>query len=135
MVADSSHPAVEDHIRAVYDVLHEIEAAEKPMIKVFNKLDLADPDRVGELLRDNAQSVAVSAKTGEGLWALLEEIDLRLAPTRSRVTLRIPQSMAGMVSKVMQSGRIFSREYDGNEIILDAEIDKSFENQVLKYIA
>ncbi|MBI5094292.1 MAG: GTPase HflX [Candidatus Hydrogenedentes bacterium] len=135
VVSDASHPAVDDHTRAVYDVLHEIEAAEKPTIKVYNKVDIADPDRVSALLRNNGRSVAVSAKTGEGLEALLAEIDHQLAPTRSRVTLRIPQSMAGVVSRVRECGRVLSQSYEGNEIILDAEIDRSFENQVLKYIA
>jgi GTP-binding protein HflX len=38
-VVDVSHPEFEDQIRTVEQTLHEIEAANKPVIMVFNKID------------------------------------------------------------------------------------------------
>ncbi|MEC3881861.1 GTPase HflX [Parapedobacter sp. 10938] len=38
-VVDISHPSFEDHIRAVNETLKELEALDKPVITVFNKID------------------------------------------------------------------------------------------------
>ncbi|MDJ1468446.1 GTPase HflX [Cytophagaceae bacterium DM2B3-1] len=43
-VVDISHPSFEDHIEVVNTTLAEIGAADKPMVLVFNKLDLYKPE-------------------------------------------------------------------------------------------
>ncbi len=53
-VVDISHPNFEDHINSVNNILQEIEGANKPVIMVFNKIDvykhqtIADDDLVTE---------------------------------------------------------------------------------------
>jgi GTP-binding protein HflX len=42
-VADASDPQLEEHIEAVHHILAQLALHEKPMIMVFNKMDLADP--------------------------------------------------------------------------------------------
>jgi len=43
-VVDISHPGFEEQIEVVNDTLKDIEAADKPMLLVFNKIDLYNPD-------------------------------------------------------------------------------------------
>ncbi|WP_375419062.1 GTPase HflX [uncultured Hymenobacter sp.] len=43
-VVDISHPAFEEQIAVVNDTLRDIEAADKPMLLVFNKIDQYRPD-------------------------------------------------------------------------------------------
>ena len=43
-VVDISHPAFEEQIAVVNDTLRDIEAADKPMLLVFNKMDQYRPD-------------------------------------------------------------------------------------------
>jgi len=135
LVADAAHPAVEDHTRAVHDVLEEIGADDKPILMAFNKIDVAAGSRVRHLTWRHQPSVAVSARTGEGLNDLLEEIDRQLAATHRRVTVRIPQSQAGLVSRIHQSGRVLSQRYEDNAIILEAEVDHALEGQLRDYLA
>jgi len=135
LVADAAHPAVEDHVRAVYEVLREIEAGDKPMLTVFNKIDVAEPPSVQGLLGGHQPSVAVSALTGEGLDHLREAVDAQLSATHHRVTVRIPQSQAGLVSRIHQSGRVLSERYEDNSIILEAEVDHALEGQLADYLA
>ncbi len=135
LVADASHPAVEDHIRAVYDVLEEIEALDKPMAIVLNKTDIAEDDRVGQLARAGGIRLAVSARTGEGCEELLETIDRLMSSNRSRVKLRIPQSEARLVARVYKAGQVYHQEYDGNDIVLEAEIDRELEGLLEGYFA
>lgn len=135
LVADAAHPAVEDHIRAVYDVLEEIEAGDKPILMAFNKIDVAAVPDVQHLTWRHQPSVAVSARTGEGLDDLLQEVDRQLAATHRRVTVRIPQSQAGLVSRIHQSGRVLSQRYEDNAIIVEAEVDHALEGQLADYLA
>ena len=135
MVLDSAHPALEEHVRAVRDVLGEIEALGKPTLTVFNKSDVANPDRVDQLMHETPDSVALSARTGAGIDALLKVIDERLAMTRNRVTLRIPQSRAGLVSRLYDAGCVLSENYDGDMIVLEAEVDADMEGQYTEFVA
>ena len=38
-IVDISHESFEDHINSVHQILHEIDAHQKPMILIFNKID------------------------------------------------------------------------------------------------
>jgi GTP-binding protein HflX len=135
LVADAAHAGVEDHVRAVYDVLEEIGALDKPILMVLNKIDIAESDRVAQLMRGGGPRVAVSALTGEGCEKLLAEIERLLGATRSRVRLRIPQSEAGLVARVYRAGQVFRQDYEGNDIVLEAEIDAALERVLTEYIA
>jgi GTP-binding protein HflX len=49
-VVDISHPAFEDHMKTVNETLQEIKAFDKPIIVVFNKMDLYEEKYFDELL-------------------------------------------------------------------------------------
>ncbi|MCP4643364.1 MAG: GTPase HflX [bacterium] len=136
LVADVAHPAVEEHIGAVFTVLDEIEVGDTPMLKVYNKTDLADPGDVQVLMRgDPGDCMAVSARTGEGLAELLTEIERRLSATQRRVLLRIPQSEAGVLSRIHGNGRVLEQHYDEDDILVEAELDPAVAAQLQRYIA
>ena len=130
LVADASHPAVEEHIQTVHEVLEEIQAEGQPMLLVFNKRDVADPARVRELMRGSRPSLAVSARTGEGLPDLLDEIARFLQSLRNRVRLRIPQSQAGLLAQIHGEGAVRSQSYEGNEIVVEAEVSPALANRL-----
>lgn len=122
LVADVSHAGVDDQVRAVSGVLEEIGALGKPMIRVYNKIDAANEDFVREKLNQPGSACAVSALTREGLNDLLKQVERHFAGARTRVTLRIPQQEANLVTRVYEWGRVFSRTYEGNFVLLDAEL-------------
>jgi len=45
---DISHPQFEDHIDSVHQTLQEIDSRDKPMIMVFNKIDLYEHETIAE---------------------------------------------------------------------------------------
>jgi GTP-binding protein HflX len=135
LVADAAHPAVEEHMEAVHAVLAEIGADNKSTVNVFNKIDIAEPDRVAQLMRDRRRSIGVSARTGEGLERLKALIDEEFASNRRRVRLRIPQQQAGIVSRVHENGRVLSQTYEDNSIVLEAELDPVLQAQLAPYEA
>ncbi|MCB0656811.1 MAG: GTPase HflX [Saprospiraceae bacterium] len=91
-VIDISHPQYEDHIATVQQTLTEMGVQDKPMMLVFNKIDLyreqyyddyLDADTKRELEEDLLQRLnnryekeilLVSAKTGENLEALRDTV-------------------------------------------------------------
>ena len=73
-VVDGSHPDPAAQISAVRAVLSEVEATNVAELVVFNKIDLVDAEARLALRGLEPGSYLVSARTGEGVDELLEEI-------------------------------------------------------------
>ncbi|MCR5651081.1 MAG: GTPase HflX [Lachnospiraceae bacterium] len=72
-VVDGSDPGVRSHMDVVYGTLRELEITGKPILTIFNKMDLAGEDVI--LRDDNADiTVKASLKTGMGVEQLLEKL-------------------------------------------------------------
>lgn len=134
LVMDVAHPAAEEHLAAVHEVLKEIDADDKPMVHVLNKVDIADPQQVSLLRRRHAPSVAVSARSGEGLTRLLELVEARLALTRRVLTFRVPQKEAGIVARIHANGRVIDQGYEEQDVVVTAEVDPAFAEQLARFI-
>ena len=79
-VVDTTHPQAEQQIAAVNQVLAEIGAQSKPVLLVFNKIDLCENSQLtGRWLSFSPPGVAVSARTLAGFPSLLAELGSRLA--------------------------------------------------------
>src|SRR6267143_1029014 len=84
-VSDASSPISAEQDAQVESVLKELEAEKKPRLHVMNKVDLLPPKQ-RESLRDDEQTVHVSAAKGIGLTTLLDRVDALLDEDRpSRV--------------------------------------------------
>ncbi len=71
-VIDFSDPNWESHIRVVMEVLKELEV-DKPMLYVFNKIDLLeDAEQVTWITRKYQPSVLISAKSKDGIEPLVD---------------------------------------------------------------
>ena len=88
-VVDSSHPNFNDQMQVVHDTLEEIGAANKPVITVFNKIDILDCNSGNEALpiepvlpgvnRVNGQaSIYISAKEKINIDILRQELYTRV---------------------------------------------------------
>ncbi len=78
-VVDINTVHIEDTIAVVESVLCELNAIDKPVLMVFNKIDvLTQPDRLIRFQALNPGSCAVSAVTGEGFDELKDHIIQRL---------------------------------------------------------
>jgi len=112
-VVDISHPLAHEQIEAVNTVLLEIGAAEKPVLMVFNKMDQL-AGKMPAALRDKfPNAVYISARTGEGVAALLAEIGTQLRPIREFLDLRVPQEMAAVIARLHAVGQVVESKYSG----------------------
>jgi len=135
-VVDLSHPQAREQIKAVEVVLEEIGATGKPTVLALNKkdrLDDASPTLEG-FLRDFPQAVAISAKFGHNLDALLNEIANQLADRRVRVRLAIPVSKAKTIALIYRSGYVTARSEEDGRVLLEAEIPKVLASELTPFI-
>ena len=90
-VVDASAPDVEARIRTVNEVLEEIGASDLPTIMLYNKIDALPVGAEAQFDVGNT-SMPVSARTGQGLDALLEAVASRLGVTAPTEVLLPPEA-------------------------------------------
>src|SRR5262249_46775151 len=90
-ISDASSPLSAEQDAQVELVLKELEAEKKARLRVRNKIDLL-PSAQRDALRDDVNTVHISATKGIALSTLLDRIDQMVEQDRiSRVHLRVPQ--------------------------------------------
>ena len=131
-VVDGSHPDPQEQIRAVREVITEIGGGEIAEIIAINKADVAPPEKLMQLLREEPNSFAFSARTGFGIETLVAAIEAALPRPKVEINTVIPFSRGDLVSAIHERGEIFSEEYlpQGTSIhaLVDGSLAKVIEN-------
>jgi GTPase len=123
-VVDASHPGLEEQMEAVDSLLGELELGNRPTIVALNKVDRLEADAALGALVDRFDGVAVSARTGEGMDALIDRIERALRPGVERVKLRIPYRDGTALAQCYERGRVLSRSDVGDGIELEVELPR-----------
>ncbi|OGV65164.1 MAG: GTPase HflX [Lentisphaerae bacterium RIFOXYB12_FULL_65_16] len=120
-VIDVTAPAIEAHHHTTTEVLGAIGVPQqKPVLTVFNKVDLVDDElTLRRLERKYTGAVFVSARTGQGLDALKQRLTEELDRVLRRVTLRIPHDRYDLVGKLYRSGHVVGQRHEPEGVILD----------------
>jgi GTP-binding protein HflX len=129
-VVDGSHPVPFEQIRAVREVIAEIGGADIPEIIAINKVDVADPAIVMQILRTEKNSYAFSARTGFGIEGLLLAIEKSLPLLLIEIDVTIPYGRGDLVSAIHQRGEIISEEYVPEGTAIHARVDAALAQQV-----
>jgi len=131
-VVDGSHPDPQEQIRAVREVITEIGGGEIAEIIAINKADIAPPEKLVQLLREEPNSFAFSARTGFGIDTLVAAIEGALPRPKVEINTVIPFTRGDLVSAIHERGEIFSEEYlpQGTSIhaLVDGSLAKVIEN-------
>ncbi len=134
-LVDVSDPLAEEHAETTYEVLKELSIKDRPIITVLNKIDKLENKLVVHKLRVKyPKTVSISSTTREGFDELMHIMEQELSRLRKRVQLRVPQSSYQMISQLMEDGNILSLEYEGNDVLVDAEIPTQIEHKVQAYV-
>lgn len=110
-VVDGSHPDPFEQIRAVRQVINEIGGGDIPEIIAINKVDIAAPEVVMELLRKEKSSYAFSVKTGFGVEGLIHAIEKSLPHPSVEIDSVIPYDRGDLVHAIHESGEILLEEH------------------------
>ena len=134
-VVDVSSPYAEEQIDAVNQVLDELGVLEKRTLMVFNKIDRIRSSGLSKRFTDKySNSIALSAKTGEGFNEFMAELGKQLRPVRQMVELLIPHSKSNVIARLHEIGQVLERNYDGKEAFFKALIPPNHMDYFSSYI-
>ena len=131
-VVDGSHPDPFEQIRAVRLVIDEIGGKDIPEIIAINKVDIADPAVIMEILRKEPNSYAFSVRTGFGIEGLLHAIESSLPRPSVEIDVVIPYNRGDLVHAIHERGEIFREEYVAEGTSIHARVDGGLAQRIEK---
>ncbi len=131
-VVDVSHPYCEEQIRAVDGVLESLKASHKPVIMVYNKMDLVKDSR--SLPITGHPAVAISALSGQDIQQLLAKITEVLKERYSIIELTLPYAKTSLISLLHEKGKVLTEEYGETGIHIKVEISTVWADRVMSQL-
>jgi len=122
-VVDASDADPEAQIRAVREVLGDIEALDVPEQLVFNKVDAAAPEAVLRLRALAPDALFVSARTGAGIEELKARIEQRLPRPDIEVNVLLPYTRGDLVARLHDEADILETEHTEGGTLVHARVD------------
>ncbi len=126
-VIDASHPLAEAQMSAVDLVLEEVGAAKLPSLLVFNKIDAIDAEERTRLAARHPSAVFLSARTGEGMDALLERLSVEAARGGTTLTVLVPYTRGDLVQLAHERAHVVSEHHteEGTRLVVQASDEVS----------
>ena len=131
IVSDVTDPEAPEHIEVTHSVIEELGAADKPVIYVYNKCDLAENS---QLPREDGCTALVSGVRGFGISRLLSVIEDTISKFKRRYSLLVPYSDQAAVSAIFNSYTVIDSEYRDEGVSLSAVLDERGRGLYGKYI-
>jgi GTP-binding protein HflX len=131
---DISHPKAKEMEKAVFDVLAELNATEKPMITVLNKTDKITSDEIDRFTEEFRDAIPISALKKINFEPLIDRIALRLNRAIKTYKIFLPQDKARLISLLYEKGHVVKREYRNNKVYLEVELPVSLYERIKKDI-
>ena len=133
-VIDLSHPRVDENIEAVNTVTKELGAFGKQTLLVFNKIDAVEnAEHVETYLKRFPGSVAVSARTGEGITELVLALQDELSAWRLRARYSVPLSESGLIAEIHRIGHVLELHYETEHALIVAHVPPQLEQRLIRY--
>ncbi|MBV9851509.1 MAG: GTPase HflX [Armatimonadetes bacterium] len=133
-VVDAGHPERERQMRAVHEVLKELDADDKPTVTAFNKADtVRDSYLLREMVAATPNSCALSALRREGLPDLMDRMAATLRGLLASVTLELPYDRSDIVALCYEMGKVHSVDYGPDKITVRADIAKDLAGRLAPY--
>jgi GTPase len=158
-IVDLSHPRVDEQMQAVDNVIKELDAFGKQTLIVFNKIDNLEngaggsratwtgkPERVDEpggesINRELSEtyvkrfpgSVAISARTGEGVDKLVQALQEALSSWRLRSRFRIPSNQSALIAEIHRAGHVLELKYEGDDALIVAHVPPELAQKLDRY--
>lgn len=133
-IVDGSHPAPEEQLAAVREVIREVGAVNVPEIVVINKADAADPLVLQRLMRIERHSIAVSARTGQGIEELLALIDTELPRPEIEIEALVPYTRGALIARAHAEGEVISEEHTPEGTLLKARVHAVLAAEFAPYV-
>lgn len=127
-VVDASHTEYKTQMVTVREVLTKLKIDDKPVLTVYNKMDLADSERQKEIAKrcaKNPNALAISALDAADLDAVKNRICDFLTADAVTLALQVPQSEGKLLSQLYAHSEILTCDYEGNDVHLRIRLDSN----------
>jgi GTP-binding protein HflX len=133
-VLDVTSDQLEEHHRTTRQVMEEIGAEDKPVVTVFNKVDLPVEEHVmHRLRRQNPGAAFTSALTGQGLDELKKCLESELNRSLREVTLQVPHERHDIIALLHRTSRIIEEKYTEEGASVEAAVPLNILGRVEKF--
>ena len=125
-IVDVSNSDALQQIESVNKVLAEIGCGKRPILEVFNKLDIVKKISELEMLQTLFPSaVSISAKTGFGLQQLTDAVLAKYKGDELLLRVSSSQSSGKVQSFLRAYGHILKEQYLDGSILIDAKLGRN----------
>ncbi|MBU1113127.1 MAG: GTPase HflX [Candidatus Omnitrophica bacterium] len=114
---DSSSKNLLQHKKAVDHILADLKLDSKPILTVFNKIDLIAPAEAEFLRKDYPQGIFISAKQGIGLLELKQAIASGVDKGALEVVVKVPFNRMEIISYLHKSCEVLKNTCDQKESV------------------
>lgn len=128
-VIDASDPDREAEIAVVDKLIGDLARPETPVLRVYNKADLADPDD----LPHGENSVVISAKTGAGIEDLRAAIEKQLSKQQHHAVFLLPYSKGGQIDRLHVAAEVLRVDYTADGIEIEVNCDDAVYGSLQSY--
>ena len=138
-VVDAGDEEALRHYETTCSVLQELGAGDKPMVVVWNKVDLLEPEEKAARLQEltaavgDKPSLALSVLKREGCEELLRACVEMLSHRVTTERYRIPMAESRIISIMHRDGKVLKTEYEGNDALVEAILPKEFAARIASY--
>ena len=133
-VVDGSHEDPLGQIKAVREVIRDIGGEKIPEIIALNKADIADPEMMRLVMREEPDAYPISVHTGAGIEALINAIEASLPRPKVEVRTLIPYNRGDLVSRIHEEGEILREEHLANGTSIHARVDGALAHLLERYV-
>lgn len=135
-VVDISSDTVVEQIKAVENVLSELNALDKPTFLALNKCEMATPEQIANIKEkfSNYQMIEISAKQNYNIDKFLDMTVSLLPQTTRKCTYLIPYTDTSMGAYLHRNAIIQSEEYEGEGVRIVAIVNDEVSNRCRKFM-
>ena len=131
-VVDLSSPSAWQQMESVDEVLAGLGCGDLPQLTLLNKVDIANDMSMAELLaRHRRDCMLVSAMTGQGFDALVDEVLRRLGGETVDVTVLVPHAEGRLVHEIGRLAHVRGREYQAEGVAMAICINRAHLRQII----
>lgn len=134
MLVDASNPDAMEHIDTAKGVLKELGAADKKLLLLLNKMDLAKDDALLHQLKlAYPDSMEVSVKTGAGLDRLIERLEALCLENSSLLDFILPHGEHSLLGILQSIGAVREKLYIDEGVFVRAYVPKRLEQSIARF--
>ena len=129
-VIDAADPERDAHIAVVNRLISQLAKPDTPVLECYNKMDLVAP----ELLPCKRDAVAINARDGDGLEALLRCIEDTLHRGLRHGVFLLPYAEGGWVEQLHRQAQVVRCDYRAEGIEIEAICQEAIFGQLRAYL-